>query len=201
MTDPLPAIQKLIDVHASLEWLVSKEDGANVTRRVKCSQSGHEMPAVVEIIERYVASKKYKKITQWYTYDFSRYEPFIIQHRRKPHSLYCNVTETVINRIPEEVERHVNGKKFKRMKKDVTSIKDPKDKKRAEDLENEVEDDFDAEQFEFANSEVIESEEDEADDDIDEEPLYSEEAQGSESEPEQEAHLSKKKRKLDHRRS
>lgn len=91
--------------------------------RVRCSVTQRDLLPNKEEITRYLASKKYKKAKEWYGYDFSKYEPFIVPHKSNKKRLFCNVTSMYLNKIPEQVERHVNGKKFQRLKKDVTSVK------------------------------------------------------------------------------
>ena len=72
------------------------------------------MPLKVEAIEQYLNSSKFKKLKEWYSHDFTQYAPFIVQHKKKNKLLHCNLTKMTLNKIPEEVIKHMNGKKFKR---------------------------------------------------------------------------------------
>lgn len=136
-------VQRLLAAHEHLEAV----DAGEGRVRVRCALTQHEMVPRADAIEAYLGSKKFMKARDWYCHDYSQYEPYIVAHRRKPKSLFCNVTGTVLNRIPAEVERHVNGKKFQRLKAQVT-IKKVED----EELEGGG---FDANAFEFENSQVL----------------------------------------------
>lgn len=48
-----------------------------------------------------------------YKADYTKYEPYIVPLKSNPKQLYCTLTETELNRIPSEVEAHVNGRRFK----------------------------------------------------------------------------------------
>ena len=49
------------------------------------------------------AGKKLRKAREWYAFDFGVFEPDgIVPDRRDRRRLYCRLTETVLNRIPEE---------------------------------------------------------------------------------------------------
>jgi hypothetical protein len=82
--------------------------------KIKCSLSGHEMPARADIVQQYLNSKKYAKAREWYSKDFSKYEPWIVENKVDPKKLYCTLTNLSLNKIPEEVEKHVTGKRFLR---------------------------------------------------------------------------------------
>lgn len=58
-----------------------------------------------------------------YKADFSKYEPLIVPHKTNPKLLYCTLTQMELNRIPQEVERHVNGKRFLNRKQEMEGLK------------------------------------------------------------------------------
>ncbi|RLN49137.1 hypothetical protein BBJ29_009602 [Phytophthora kernoviae] len=130
--------------------LVETGEGDLKRTRVKCQLTQHEMLPRVDIIKSHLRSKKVVKARDWYCHDYSQYEPYIVPHRRLTKSLYCNVTGTILNRIPSEVEKHVNGKRYKRMKQHV-KIK----VKKSEDNQAQGTGEFDADAFEFENSQVV----------------------------------------------
>ncbi|KAG2509881.1 hypothetical protein JM18_009043 [Phytophthora kernoviae] len=111
-------VTQLLEKNEFLE-LVETGEGDLKRTRVKCQLTQHEMLPRVDIIESHLRSKKVVKARDWYCHDYSQYEPYIVPHRRLTKSLYCNVTGTILNRIPSEVEKHVNGKRYKRMKQHV----------------------------------------------------------------------------------
>lgn len=148
-------VRALLAHHDFLE-VVTTGEGEQQRVRVRCELTQHEMVPRADAIASYLGSKKFQKARDWYCYDYSKYEPYIVGHRRKPKSLFCNVTGTVLNRIPAEVEKHVNGKKFKRMKEHVTlSTVKSKGENGDEDMDG---DEFDANAFEFENSQAVWSE-------------------------------------------
>ncbi|KAF0771634.1 hypothetical protein AaE_002417 [Aphanomyces astaci] len=145
------AVQALIDSsNGALEVTsVENKDGAKVSR-IKCTATGHEMPPRADIVTAHVNSKRFKKATEWYSYDFAQFEPYIVSHRRKPKCLFCNVTGIVLNKIPSEVEKHMQGRKFVRMKEHVKFFDEAEIDKDDED--------FDANKFEFLNRQLVGSE-------------------------------------------
>ncbi|GLE03839.1 hypothetical protein PINS_up012750 [Pythium insidiosum] len=146
-------VKALLAEHSYLQ-LVETGDGEQKRVRVRCDLLQHEMLPRKDVIEAYLKSKKFVKAKEWYCYDYSQYEPYIVAHRRKPKCLYCNVTNTVLNRIPAEVEKHVNGKRFKRLKDQV------KFETRATEGDDAA-DTFDANAFEFEHQQLIYSDEEE----------------------------------------
>lgn len=149
-------VRELLKTHDFLELVETGDDVNGKRVRVRCALTQHEIVPKKDAIETYLNSKPFRKAKEWYCYDYSKYEPYIVSHRRKPKSLYCNVTDTVLNRIPSEVEKHVNGKKFKRMKEHVKF-----EIKKSKDEQDENEDEFDANEFEFENRQVLNSDDEE----------------------------------------
>ncbi|KAG7395476.1 Surfeit locus protein 2 [Phytophthora boehmeriae] len=155
-------VTQLLKKNEFLELVESGEGDAKRTR-VKCQLTQHEMLPRVDVIESHLKSKKFVKARDWYCHDYSQYEPYIVPHRRLPKSLYCNVTGTILNRIPSEVEKHVSGKRYKRMKQHVKiKVKRSEDD---EDDEAQGKGEFDADAFEFENSQVVYSDAESEDDD------------------------------------
>ncbi|CAM9417934.1 unnamed protein product, partial [Discosporangium mesarthrocarpum] len=81
--------------------------------KVHCSLTGHDIPARVDAIQQHLGSKKLKKHKEWYSTDFSKYLPYITAHKSDPKLLFCHLTKMELNRIPSQVEAHVNGKRYK----------------------------------------------------------------------------------------
>ncbi|XP_059177939.1 surfeit locus protein 2-like isoform X3 [Physella acuta] len=74
------------------------------------------MPAQADAIKSYVEGKKYKKARCLQTYDYNQHKPHIVPSSKKKHlhELFCTLTLRHIGKTPQDVERHINGKKFKR---------------------------------------------------------------------------------------
>ncbi|CAI5719683.1 unnamed protein product [Hyaloperonospora brassicae] len=164
-----PALQQLLDQHEFLEVLETGGHDEPKRVRVKCQLTQHEMLPRADVVTAHLTSKKFCKARDWYCHDYSQYEPYIVPHRRLPKCLFCNVTSTILNRIPAEVEKHVQGKRYKRMKEHVKVQVSKGDKNGNDKTQSSSDRDFDADLFEFENSQVIYSdEEDEQRDDNDE---------------------------------
>lgn len=154
-------VKQLLEEHEYLEAIYTG-DGDNKRARVRCALTQHEMLPRKDAIETHLKSKKFIKAKEWYCYDYSQYEPYIVAHRRKAKSLFCNVTNTILNRIPSEVEKHVKGKKFQRLKEHVKFTQRKEGEKDGEgDDDGDDEEEFDANAFEFENSQVLLSDDDE----------------------------------------
>ena len=90
---------------ATVEELLAKHSflRLNDHGKVHCSITKHDVPANVAAIGAHLASAKFVKASQWYRIDYSKYEPWIIAHKRDPRKLFCRLTGKALNRIPEEV--------------------------------------------------------------------------------------------------
>ena len=58
-----------------------------------------------------------------YKADYSKYEPLIVAHKTNPKMLFCKLTGTKLNRVPAQVEAHVNGKRFRNRKLEMEGLK------------------------------------------------------------------------------
>ena len=84
--------------------------------RVRCLLTDHEMPPNASVVHAYLTGKKFKKAKEWYTYDYSEFLPHIVPDKRDARKLFCRLTRHSLNKIPDEVRKHVGGKKFQRLK-------------------------------------------------------------------------------------
>ena len=53
--------------------------------QIKCSWSGHEMPAQVDAVRTYLGGKKFKKLQAENQYDYDRYQPHLVPSTKKFH--------------------------------------------------------------------------------------------------------------------
>jgi hypothetical protein len=83
--------------------------------RIQCQLTKHEMTPSVSAIVQYVLGEKYRKACDWYSYDYSQYQPHVVPHKSNQYKLYCTITKQDLNKIPKEVEKHVKGKRFQRL--------------------------------------------------------------------------------------
>lgn len=73
------------------------------------------MPVRFDVVHDYLNSKSFKKAHEWYSFDFSIFSPHIVQDKNNEKRLFCKLSKKSLNKIPEEVHNHVNGKRFKRL--------------------------------------------------------------------------------------
>ena len=102
--------------------------------KVRCTLTKHDVVADLEAVKKHLKSKSYKK-AMWYAHDYSKYEPYIVAHKRDSKKLYCTMTKMTLNKIPDQIEKHYNGKKFKRRRKEFEEKqkeKKEREKRRAE---------------------------------------------------------------------
>jgi len=178
---PVDPVQALVVKHTHLSVI---DNGFG--KKVSCSITGHEMPAKAEEVEKYLASKRlFKAKNKWYGDDWpEQYLPDIIQHKKNPKQLYCLITKQTLNKIPDEVNKHVNGKRFVAAKNRVEEEKAAKAERIArrkerrahglpadsDDEESEGEDEDDEEMVESGEEEgAAEEGEDDQDEDGEEE--------------------------------
>merc|ERR1719356_90831 len=73
------------------------------------------MPTRLHLVNEYLNSKGYKK-KDWYTVDFSKFEPYLIPHRTLKKHLFCTLTSTTVPMNPAKVEVHMGSNRFKEAK-------------------------------------------------------------------------------------
>jgi Surfeit locus protein 2 (SURF2) len=138
------------------EYIALTETGT----RIRCIITGHEMPARADAVLSHLNGKKFRKAKEWYSQDYSKYEPFLVQDGKNPSKLFCKLTRLRINKIPLVVEKHTNGKRFLRLKQIYIEreAKRAKNGGSGEEEEDEDEDEEDEEEDE------VEAGEDDLDD-------------------------------------
>lgn len=84
------------------------------TKKVKCTLNGHEFPCNLTELQKFTSGNKYKKLSASAEFNYSQYEPHVVPSTKQPNHLFCKLTLRHINRVPEHVLRHVNGKRYKK---------------------------------------------------------------------------------------
>jgi len=88
--------------------------------KVQCSLTKQEMPVRIDVVQKHLNSKKLERTRKgWYDDNWvEKYAPYIIPHISKEKRLFCKITKQILNSNPEVVEKHVQGKRYKRLKKE-----------------------------------------------------------------------------------
>ncbi|CAH2316625.1 surfeit locus 2 [Pelobates cultripes] len=99
-------VRALLVQHPSLELI---QGG-----KVKCKLTGHELPCRLAELKVFTEGKKYKKLNSSGSYDYSVFQPHIVVSTKNPKQLFCKLTLRHMNKIPEEVQRHIEGKRYQK---------------------------------------------------------------------------------------
>nr|XP_006123791.1 surfeit locus protein 2 [Pelodiscus sinensis] len=83
--------------------------------KVRCRLTGHELPCRMPELQAYTSGKKYLRLIKTArAFDYSEFEPHIVPSTKNPHQLFCKLTLRHINKLPEHVLRHVQGKRYQK---------------------------------------------------------------------------------------
>ncbi|XP_053329023.1 surfeit locus protein 2 [Spea bombifrons] len=97
-------LHQFLKLHPSLELT-----GEN---KVKCTLNGHELPCRLPELKNFTEGKKYKRLFSEKAFDFSRFEPHIVPSTKNQHQLFCKLTLRHLNKTPEHVLKHAQGKRY-----------------------------------------------------------------------------------------
>ncbi|NXC45721.1 SURF2 protein, partial [Penelope pileata] len=85
------------------------------TGKVRCRLTGHEMPCRLPELRAYTEGRKYQRLVKTAReFDYSEFEPHIVPSTKNLHQLFCKLTLRHINKLPEHVLRHVQGKRYQK---------------------------------------------------------------------------------------
>ncbi|XP_051663809.1 surfeit locus protein 2 [Manacus candei] len=83
--------------------------------KVRCRLTGHEMPCRLSELQAYTSGKKYQRLIRTAKeFDYGTFEPHIVPSTKNLHQLFCKLTLRHINKFPEHVLRHVQGKRYQK---------------------------------------------------------------------------------------
>ncbi|ELV12659.1 Protein kinase-like protein SgK071 [Tupaia chinensis] len=81
--------------------------------QVRCALTGHELPCRLPELQVYTRGKKYQRLIRASpAFDYADFEPHIVPSTKNPHQLFCKLTLRHINRSPEHVLRHTQGRRY-----------------------------------------------------------------------------------------
>ncbi|XP_072816589.1 surfeit locus protein 2 isoform X1 [Vicugna pacos] len=108
MSEPPPDVRAFLREHPSLRL----EPGA---RKVRCALTGHELPCRLPELQVYTRGKKYRRLVRASpAFDYAEFEPHVVPSTKNPHQLFCKLTLRHINKSPEHVLRHTQGRRYQR---------------------------------------------------------------------------------------
>ena len=92
----------------------SKSFAMTPSGKIKCSYTGHEMPATAEAVGMYMSGKKYRKAKMKAEFSIDEFQPWIIEtdSAENPNQVWCTVTKRFVSRDAKIIRRHMAGKKF-----------------------------------------------------------------------------------------
>ncbi|KYO23349.1 surfeit locus protein 2 [Alligator mississippiensis] len=103
-------VRRFLQRHPALRPL-----GPGGDTRVRCELTGHELPCRLPELQAYTSGKRYLRLSGTPgAFNYSDYEPHIVPSTKNPHQLFCKLTLRHINRVPEHVLRHVQGKRYQK---------------------------------------------------------------------------------------
>ncbi|XP_014728601.1 PREDICTED: surfeit locus protein 2 [Sturnus vulgaris] len=83
--------------------------------KVRCRLTGHELPCRLSELQAYTSGKKYQRLIKAAReFDYGTFEPHIVPSTKNLHQLFCKLTLRHINKLPEHVLRHVQGKRYQK---------------------------------------------------------------------------------------
>uniref|UniRef100_A0A8C5SP61 Surfeit 2 n=1 Tax=Laticauda laticaudata TaxID=8630 RepID=A0A8C5SP61_LATLA len=84
-------------------------------KKVRCTLTGHELPCRLPELQAFTAGKRYLRLSKTSeVLDYSEYEPHIVPSTKTPNQLFCKLTLRHLNKIPEHVLRHVQGRRYRK---------------------------------------------------------------------------------------
>ncbi|XP_069333186.1 surfeit locus protein 2 isoform X2 [Eulemur rufifrons] len=108
MSEPEADVQAFLRQHPSLRL----QPGA---LKVRCALTGHELPCRLPELQVYTRGKKYQRLVRASAaFDYAEFEPHIVPSTKNPHQLFCKLTLRHINKSPEHVLRHTQGRRYQR---------------------------------------------------------------------------------------
>uniref|UniRef100_A0A0R3RH19 ALOG domain-containing protein n=1 Tax=Elaeophora elaphi TaxID=1147741 RepID=A0A0R3RH19_9BILA len=107
------SVSKLEEMTKELQYLLDQYPVFEFDERQKlrCTLTGHEIPSRFDQLDHYVRTSKF--VRAWKTHqimkEYGEYFDDI-----SPHEFGCKITRKIIAKDPDDLLRHINGKRFKK---------------------------------------------------------------------------------------
>uniref|UniRef100_A0A1I8EEE7 Surf2 n=1 Tax=Wuchereria bancrofti TaxID=6293 RepID=A0A1I8EEE7_WUCBA len=106
-------LEHLLDQYPVFEY--------NERQKLRCTLTGHEIPPRFDLLDHYVKTSKFVRAWKMHQImkEYGEYFDDI-----GPREFGCKITMKIISKDPDDLLRHINGKKFKKgLEKDRNSKK------------------------------------------------------------------------------
>ncbi|EJD76402.1 hypothetical protein LOAG_16639 [Loa loa] len=96
-------LQGLLDQYPVFEY--------DERQKLRCTLTGHEIPSNFDQLDQYVKTSKFVRAWKMHQImkEYGEYFDDI-----GPHEFGCKITMKIISKDPDDLLRHINGKKFKK---------------------------------------------------------------------------------------
>ncbi|CAF1090924.1 unnamed protein product [Brachionus calyciflorus] len=108
-------------IATNLEELLAKYTSLKYNEnntRIICEWSGHEMPPNINSVLSYVNGNKYKQLLSKNidSNKLKKMSEFLVssKHPKRTNQWFCKLTLKHVNKQPDHIERHLNGRKFQK---------------------------------------------------------------------------------------
>ncbi|KAM5328803.1 surfeit locus protein 2 isoform 2-T2 [Glossophaga mutica] len=82
--------------------------------KVRCALTGHELPCRLPELRVYTSGRKYRRLARASpAFDYAAFEPHVVPSTKNPRQLFCKLTLRHINKSPEHVLRHTQGRRYR----------------------------------------------------------------------------------------
>jgi hypothetical protein len=81
-------------------------------KKLHCVWTGHDLLPNLDKLKTHVATSRFTTAKKSSQVDLSQYQ-HIVPHKRSAHRCYCLLTRRELNKNREEIEKHINGRRYK----------------------------------------------------------------------------------------
>jgi len=97
-------------------WLKEHADEVETLEngKIRCKLTGHDIPKRLDALQAHWKGRVYRRAIEnrKKSVDLTPYQPHIVPHKRDHRLVYCRLTMKVLHNDMEEIEKHVQGRRF-----------------------------------------------------------------------------------------